>query len=134
MTFCGTVRKNVARIKCATHHERLYNACVWLKKIHFANNFLKMLNILLDHFQEQPSGDVLWKGCSWEFCKIHRKYPLLESLLNKFGVLQSTTLFKKETPTQAFSYEFCEIFKDTSGRLLAFSLFQERFLTMYFFL
>ena len=23
MTFCGTFRKNVARIECATHHERL---------------------------------------------------------------------------------------------------------------
>ena len=33
MTFCGTFRKNLAGIECATHHERLHNACVWLKNI-----------------------------------------------------------------------------------------------------
>ena len=42
MSFCRTFRKNVARIECATYHERLYNACIWLKKTQFAKNFLKM--------------------------------------------------------------------------------------------
>ena len=51
--LCGTFPKNVARIECATHHERLYNACIWLKKIQFAKNFLKMPKIHLDHFQNR---------------------------------------------------------------------------------
>ena len=134
MTFGGTFPKNVARIEWAAHQERLYNACIWLKKIHFANNCPKMPNIPLDHFQEQSSGGFLLKRCSWEFRKIHRKSPLMESLLNKVAVPQSATLFKKETPAQAFSYEFGEIFKRTSGWLLGFSLFQERFLFIHFFL
>ena len=44
----------------------------------------------------------------------------MESLLNKVTILQSSALFKKETPAQAFSYEFCEISKNASGRLLVF--------------
>ena len=51
MTFYGTFRKNVVRIECAAHHERLYDACIWLKNIQFANNFLKMPKIHLGHFQ-----------------------------------------------------------------------------------
>ena len=39
MTFCETSRKNVVRIECATNHERLYNACVWLKKDTFCKEF-----------------------------------------------------------------------------------------------
>ena len=62
-----------------------------------------------------------------------------QSLFNKVGVLQSAILFKKETPAQTFSCEFCEIFKNillqnTSGQLLGFSLFQERFIITHFFL
>ena len=51
MTFCGTFRKDFARIECATLHERLYNACISLEKIQFAKNFLKIQKIHLDHFQ-----------------------------------------------------------------------------------
>ena len=32
MTFCETFRKNVARVECAAHHERLYNVWVRLKR------------------------------------------------------------------------------------------------------
>ena len=39
MTFCETFRKDVARTEYATHHERLYNACVWLKNDTFCNEF-----------------------------------------------------------------------------------------------
>ena len=39
MTFCKTFRKNIARIECTAHHERLYNACVWLKKDTFCKEF-----------------------------------------------------------------------------------------------
>ena len=39
MTFCKTFRKNIARIECTAHHERLYNACVWLKRDTFCKVF-----------------------------------------------------------------------------------------------
>ena len=39
MTFYEAFRKNVARTECATHHERLYNACVWLKTYTFCKEF-----------------------------------------------------------------------------------------------
>ena len=39
MTFCKTFRKDAARIEYATHHERLYNACVWLKNDTFCKEF-----------------------------------------------------------------------------------------------
>ena len=42
------------------------------------------------------------------FCNIHRKTPVLESLFNK-----GLQLYYKETPTQAFSRENYEIFKNT---------------------
>ena len=78
------------------------------KKIHSANNFPKMPKILLGHFQKQLPVAFLWKRCSWKFCKIHRKSPVMESLLVKVALLQSTTLSKKQTPAQACSYEFCD--------------------------
>ena len=52
--------------------------------------------------------------------------PVLESFHHKVVVLHPDTLFKtnkKTTPAQKFSYEFCGIFKNSSGRLLGFSLF-----------
>ena len=57
--------------------------------------------------------------------KIHMKPPVLESL-NEVVVHDSVTLFKKESPAQKLSYEFCGILKNTSGRLLGLSLFQGR--------
>ena len=38
------------------------------------------------------------------------KAPVLEYLFNRLGPSQ---LYYKETPTQGFSYEICEIFKDS---------------------
>ena len=43
------------------------------------------------------------------FAKITRKH-LFQSFFNVAG-LRSETLFKRETPAQVFSCEFCEIFK-----------------------
>ena len=37
--FFETFLKNVARIECAAHHKRLYNACVWSKKDTFCKEF-----------------------------------------------------------------------------------------------
>ena len=71
-----------------------------------------MSNILLGRFQKQSSGGFPFKRCSREFRKNSQEI----------------------SSTQAFSYEFGESFKNTSGRLLGFSLFEERFLTMHFFL
>ena len=40
-----------------------------------------------------------------DFCNIHRKTPVLDSLFNK--------LYLKETPTKIFSCEYLEIFKNS---------------------
>ena len=85
-TFCGTFCKNVARIECVIHSGRLYNDCLWLRKIQFAKNF----------------------------SKIHWKFPVLEPLLNKVVVLQSVISFKKETQALTFSYELSGTFKSNS--------------------
>ena len=34
-----------------------------------------------DAFTKVATGGVLWKKCSWIFCKIHRKTPAPESLI-----------------------------------------------------
>ena len=59
MTFCRTCRKDFARIECATHHERLYSACIWSKTTQLAKNFLKMPKIYLGHFLKQSSRGFL---------------------------------------------------------------------------
>ena len=38
---------------------------------------------------------------------------MLESLLNKVAGLQACNFTKKETPTQVFFCEYCEVFKNT---------------------
>ena len=45
-------------------------------------------------------------------CKIHRKTPVPESFF-KQSCRPQATLLKKEVLAQVFSYEFCEIFKNT---------------------
>ena len=44
-------------------------------------------------------------------CNIHRKTPVLEPLFSKVASLEAYELIKKETPTQMFSYEYCQLFK-----------------------
>ena len=46
--------------------------------------------------------------------KFTEKHLCLSLFLIKLQTFRSSTLLKKETPTQVFSYEFCEIFKNTS--------------------
>ena len=58
-TFCGTFCKNVARIECVIHSGRLYNDCLWLRKIQFAKNFSKMPKIILGQFPKQLFGSFL---------------------------------------------------------------------------
>ena len=50
------------------------------------------------------------ESCSQKFCNIHRNTPVSESLINKVVGLH---FIKKETPTQVFFCEYCEIFKNT---------------------
>ena len=47
------------------------------------------------------------KKCSQKFKNIHRKTPVLESLL-----VAPATLLKKQTLAQMFSRQFCTIFKN----------------------
>ena len=51
-------------------------------------------------------------GVSKNFGKSQRKTLVLESLFNKVAGLSFVTLLKKP-PTQVFSYEICETFKNT---------------------
>ena len=47
---------------------------------------------------------------------------MLESLFNKVTGLKAYIFIKKDTPTQIFSYEYCNIFKN--------SFFMEQLLTI----
>ena len=50
-------------------------------------------------------------GVLKNFANIHRKTTVLESLFNKVAGRKACNFIKKETPTQAFSVEYCQIFK-----------------------
>ena len=50
------------------------------------------------------------KSCLKIFCNNHKKTTVLESLFNKAAGLD-LSLYWKDTPTQVFSCEYCEIFK-----------------------
>ena len=62
---------------------------------------------LTREFLEAATGGVLQNRCFSKFCKFHRKTPVLESLYDKVA------LYYKKTPTQVFTCEICEIFKNT---------------------
>ena len=61
--------------------------------------------------ESSPSQTFFQKDVFKNFCKFHRKNPVLESLFIK--ILGQTCNFIKETLTQVFSCEICEIFKNT---------------------
>ena len=52
----------------------------------------------IKEIQRQPFPDVLQNRCSWKFCKIHWKTPMLESLFNKVA--------------HVLAYDLYEIFKN----------------------
>ena len=56
-----------------------------------------------------PFADVFRNRCSWKFCNIHKKNPVLECLFKKLA--SGLQLYWKETPTQMFSWQCCEVFK-----------------------
>ena len=69
--------------------------------------------IIGKRIQKQPPDVFCKKRCSEKYCKIHRKTPVPESLfLIKFHA-SACNFIKKETLAQVFSYEFCEIPKNT---------------------
>ena len=45
--------------------------------------------------------------------KMFAKTPVFESLFNKAGALKTCIFIQKEIPTQVFSSEYCEIFKNS---------------------
>ena len=59
---------------------------------------------------KQPFTDVFQDRCSEKFRNICRKTPVLETLFNKFTRFKAGIFIKKDTPTRAFSYEYCKIF------------------------
>ena len=65
---------------------------------------------------KQSFADVFQNRCSWEFCKFHRKAPVLELLFNKVAALKACN-FIKNTSTQVLSYKICELVKNASSYL-----------------
>ena len=61
MTLCGTFRKAVARIECATHHEKLNNTLIWLKKIHFTKNLAKNSRVSKANSPEPFPEAIDWR-------------------------------------------------------------------------
>ena len=62
--------------------------------------------------QKQPFPDVLPNSCSSKFRKFHRKTPVLESLFTKVADLKACNVIR-DTPTNVFSREIREIFRNT---------------------
>ena len=57
---------------------------------------------------QKRSSTGLQKKVFLKFPKFHRKAPVLYSLVNNVAGLKA-----KETPTEMFSCEICELFKNT---------------------
>ena len=127
MTFCGTFRKNVARIEWATHHERLYNACVWLKKIHFANNCPKMPNISLGHFQKLSSGGFLLKAALENFAKFTGNLLYWSLFLIKLQSPSPQLYLKKRLQHRRFLMNLEKFSREPPGDCLVFHYFKRGF-------
>ena len=52
------------------------------------------------------------QNLSWKYCDVHRKTLVLESLFKKASGLRACN-FIRTLSTHLFSYEYCEIFKNT---------------------
>ena len=92
MTFCETFRKNVARIECATHHERIYNACVWLKKRYILQRISAKCQRFFWVISRSSRPEVFFKRRVLENFAKFTGNPMYWSL---FAVLQSAALFQK---------------------------------------
>ena len=77
---------------------------------------------------KQPFTDVLQNRCSWKFLNIHRKKPVLKPLFDKVSWLKACIFIWKETSTQVFFCEYCEIFKNS---IFIEDLFSKTFQNFY---
>ena len=68
---------------------------------------------VLVYKQKKQFADVLQNGCSWKYCKLHKKSPARGFFFYKIAVLLFAVckFIKKETLAQLSSCEFCETFK-----------------------
>ena len=68
--------------------------------------------------EKQSPGGVLWKRCSWNFCKLHSKTPVLGLFFKlKQGWLLQTFFIKKKIRTHVFLCSFCESLKETLSQI-----------------
>ena len=69
--------------------KKLSNTKAELKKSLAYEKSLYLYSVVNHYFQIQSFADVLQNRCSSEFCNIHRKTPMLESLFNKVAGLRT---------------------------------------------
>ena len=100
----------VQRMKANESDFRFQNETIIQCKttIYSATSFWKYNVLILlklygtaEHLQKQPPEVLHKKACSKQFCNFYRKTP------------ESLQLYQKQTPTQVFSCEYCEIFTNT---------------------
>ena len=80
-------------------------------KIVLKAKFFSLIKLWQITLQKKSSEVVLWKRSSETFCNILRKKPVVESDFNNISGI-GLQLYQKETPTQVFFCECCEVFKN----------------------
>ena len=65
--------------------------------------------VTLSNQQKRPPEAFFKKSSSKKISNIHKKTPVLKSLLSKVAVRKACNFFKKNTPTHMFSCKSCEI-------------------------
>ena len=80
-------------------------------KIVLKAKFFSLIKLWQITLQKKSSEVVLWKRSSEKFCNILRKKPVVESDFNNISGI-GLQLYQKETPTQVFFCECCEVFKN----------------------
>ena len=76
-------------------------------------NILLKIIVFNNLIQKKPFAGVFQNRCSKKFRILYRKKPVLESLFDKSCRPESFQTYEKETPTQMFSCEYCESFKNS---------------------
>ena len=92
----------------------MYHNDILLTCVKHSRNF-SYFEILNYTFKKQPSDCSIKKGVLKNFTKFTRKHLCQSLYFDKVACCrtQACNVIKKQTPTQAFSGEFCEIFKST---------------------
>ena len=134
MTFCGTFRKNVARVECAAHHERLYNVCVWLKR-YILQRISPKCQIFSWVISRSSLPEVFFKRDVLEnFANFKGNSSYWSLSLVKFQSSSPQLYFKKRLQHRRFPMNFAKFSRTPLDDCFFFSLFQERLPIMYFFL